>query len=143
YVGTLFGTIYGLTMDATKNVTNVQTITTIRNTPNHNDLGQPQPEIQGRLILGLTFDPQSSPSQPIMYVTHSDPRHVWDDADPLTHIDHYSGMVTRLTGPNFDAPSNRLDVITGLPRSRKNHATSGITFGPDGWLYIAQGGNTD
>ena len=33
-------------------------------------------------------------------------------------------------------------MITGLPRAIANHATNSIHFGPDGKLYIAQGGNT-
>jgi N-acetylneuraminic acid mutarotase len=33
-------------------------------------------------------------------------------------------------------------VITGLPRAFANHAVNSIHFGPDGKLYIAQGGNT-
>ena len=48
-------------------------------------------------------------------------------------------MVTRLSGPGF---ATRQDVITGLPRAIANHATNSIHFGPDGKLYIAQGGNT-
>ena len=48
-------------------------------------------------------------------------------------------MVSRLSGPGF---ATRQDVITGLPRAIANHATNSIHFGPDGKLYIAQGGNT-
>jgi glucose/arabinose dehydrogenase len=33
-------------------------------------------------------------------------------------------------------------VITGLPRAFANHAVNSLHFGPDGKLYIAQGGNT-
>jgi N-acetylneuraminic acid mutarotase len=36
----------------------------------------------------------------------------------------------------------REDIITGLPRAIANHSTNAVHFGPDGRLYIAQGGNT-
>ncbi len=41
-------------------------------------------------------------------------------------------------GPDFA----REDIITGLPRALANHSTNSLHFGPDGKLYIAQGGNT-
>ncbi|HEX2282135.1 MAG TPA: hypothetical protein VHG52_10290, partial [Thermomicrobiales bacterium] len=143
YAGTTLGMIYALTLDAARNVTAVEEIDAIYNTPNFNEDGTPMPNLEGRLLLGLTFDPQSTAAQPIMYASHSDPRHVYNSQDPSTHIDVNSGMITRLTGPNFDAPSSRVDVLTGLPRSRKNHGINGVNFGHDGWLYIATGGHTD
>lgn len=141
YVATLTGRIYALTFDSSYNVVGYQTFMSIYNTPNFNDDGSPA-GVSGRMALGITFDPASTPSAPIMYVSHSDPRFGFAYDDAALAIDTQSGTITRLTGPNFDAPANRVDVVTGLPRSRKNHGTNDITFGPDGWLYIGQGGNT-
>jgi glucose/arabinose dehydrogenase/N-acetylneuraminic acid mutarotase len=88
--------------------------------------------IGSRLTLGIAVDPASTPSNVILWVTHSD-RNLTNEA-PAN-----SGIVSRLSGPGF---TQRQDVITGLPRSKANHATNALKFGPDGRLYIAQSGNT-
>ncbi|HSO27943.1 MAG TPA: hypothetical protein VLS48_07715, partial [Anaerolineales bacterium] len=87
--------------------------------------------VQMRLMLGLTIDPDSTPDNMILWVAHSDLDQFEGEAN--------SGTITRLSGPGF---AEREDVITGLPRAIANHATNNIHFGPDGRLYIAQGGNT-
>src|SRR5688500_19200895 len=51
---------------------------------------------------------------------------------------NHTVKVSPLTGPNLSPR----DVITGLPRSVKDHFTNSIRWGPDGRLYIAQGANT-
>ena len=33
--------------------------------------------------------------------------------------------------------------MKGLPRSGENHGPNGMAVGPDGWLYVALGGNTN
>jgi glucose/arabinose dehydrogenase/N-acetylneuraminic acid mutarotase len=85
-----------------------------------------------RLVLGVAIDPASTASNVVLWVTHSD-RNLTNEA-PAN-----SGIVSRLSGPGF---ATRQDVITGLPRSKANHATNALRFGPDGRLYIAQSGNT-
>jgi glucose/arabinose dehydrogenase len=45
-----------------------------------------------------------------------------------------------LHGSGFEATIE--DYVVGLPRSAKNHMTNGLTFGPDGMLYVAQGSNS-
>jgi len=87
--------------------------------------------LSGRLVLGLAIDPASTPSNVILWAGHSDVQQTSGDAN--------SGMVSRLSGATL---STRQDVITGLPRAIANHSTNSIHFGPDGRLYIAQGGNT-
>jgi glucose/arabinose dehydrogenase/N-acetylneuraminic acid mutarotase len=84
-----------------------------------------------RLTLGLTVDPQSTASNVTLWVSHSSPS--LNDGRPN------SSTITRLSGPGF---ATREDVITGLPRAKANHAVNSLHFGPDGRLYIAQGGNT-
>ena len=115
YVTELLGKIHAITLDANKHVVADQVITTLGS----------------RLTLGITVDPESTPDNVILWVAHSSPS--------LDNGELNSSMVTKLWGPGF---TNRQDVITGLPRAIANHAVNSIHFGPDGKLYIAQGGNT-
>jgi large repetitive protein len=115
YVSELFGKIHALTLNADKEVIDDQLITT---------LGE-------RLTLGLSVDPLSTPGNVILWATHSNPE-LFEGAPD-------SGIVSRLSGVNLET---REDVITGLPRAIANHGTNSLHFGPDGKLYIAQGGNT-
>jgi N-acetylneuraminic acid mutarotase len=115
YVTELFGKIHALTFNAAKQVTNDQLITTLGS----------------RLTLGITIDPASTPSNVILWVSHSNPSLNAGTPD--------SSTITRLSGANF---TTRQDVITGLPRAVANHAVNSLHFGPGGKLYIAQGGNT-
>jgi hypothetical protein len=87
--------------------------------------------LAGRLVLGLAIDPDSTPDDVVLWAGHSDVQQSSGDAN--------SGQVSRLSGPGL----SQLDtVITGLPRAIANHSTNSVHFGPDGRLYIAQGGNT-
>ena len=142
YAGQLNGYIFALTLDADYNVSAVERIDEIYTTPNYNSDGTPATGINGRQLIGLTFDPTAPLTAPVMYVTHSDPRFGFNGNQDAQSIDIHSGKLTRLVGPDFQNPI-REDVIVGLPRSRENHSTTSIVWGPDGWLYIAQGGNTN
>ena len=64
YVGQQDGYIHVLTLDANRNVTAVQRINTILNTPNINPDGSPAPTVMGRHLIGIDFDPASTPDQP-------------------------------------------------------------------------------
>jgi hypothetical protein len=87
--------------------------------------------LQGRTMLGLAFQP-GNPS--VLWVTTDAPVYVQPAPD-------WSGTVTRITidttQPGFVATSQ--DMITGLPRSAKDHMTNSLAFGPDGALYVTQG----
>jgi len=115
YVTELFGTIHAITLNDARQVVADEIITT---------LGK-------RLTLGITVDPLSTPDNVILWVSHSSPS--------TSNGELNSSMVTRLSDPGF---TTRADVITGLPRAIANHAINSLHFGPDGKLYIAQGGNT-
>lgn len=116
YVGTVTGTIHVLELDyATHALVHDDVISSLAN----------------RLLLGLALDPDSSADNIILWAGHSDVSQGTGAAN--------SGMVSRLSGPGL---SVRQDVVVGLPRAIANHSTNNVRFGPDGRLYISQGGNT-
>ncbi len=84
-----------------------------------------------RLAIGFTFDPSSTATNLIAWISHS--TFVFEDAPD------WDGKLTRLNGPSLE---NVQDVLVNLPRSTKDHLTNSIAFGPDGALYISQGSNT-
>ena len=140
YVAQQNGYIFAMTLDGANNITDVDTISTIYNTPNFNADGSPA-GVAGRLVVGLDFDPASTPEQPIMWLTHSDPRLCY--GEPNCPINEESGVLTRIVGPEYDNPANRTDLVTGIPRSKEIHSATNVHFGPDGWLYMAVGSMTN
>ena len=92
-----------------------------------------------RSMTGLVFDPASTAANPIVYVSHGDFAGIeLKEYSGLytTTAQNWSGKITRLSGPNLQTAQ---DVVTGLPRSVKDHQTYQMSFGPDGWLYVSQG----
>jgi Malectin domain/PA14 domain/Kelch motif/Glucose / Sorbosone dehydrogenase len=142
YVGQMNGYVHALTLDANRNVVAVQRIDTIHDTPNQDASGSPS-TTTGRLLLGLDFDPASTPQRPILWAAHSDPRFCFSVPAASCPVHINSGVLTRLVGPSFDAADNRKDYVTGLPRSREQHAPNAVHFGPDGWLYLTIGSDTN
>ena len=86
---------------------------------------------ESRLTLGVTSDPASTPSNVILWVSHS--------SGSTNNGEENSSTVSRVSGPNLNQVEH---VITGLPRAIANHGINSIDFGQDGKLYIAMGGNT-
>ena len=80
-----------------------------------------------KLAVGFTFDPSSTATNLIAWVTH----------DTFVFLDapDWDGKLTRLSGPNLEQAE---DVIINLPRSKKDHVTNSIAFGSDGALYFTQ-----
>jgi glucose/arabinose dehydrogenase len=117
YVGTALGEIRRYNLDA-----------------NGLPTGTPQvlKPLGDRTIIGLVFDPSSTADNLILWVSHN--------TLGYRNMPNYTGKVSVLTGTNLSPR----DVITGLPRSVKDHFTNGIRFGrgTDKRLYIAQGANT-
>lgn len=119
YVADRDGRIQALTLDANKQVTGTQQLTT------NADLQE---------VYGITFDPLDASS---IYVTNTSSGF----GDVGTAPDgSYLGKVTRLNGANF---ATRTDIITGLPVNNSGHEANGLAFGPDGRLYIGQGATTN
>src|SRR5215213_691846 len=115
YVGNALGEVRRYTLDASGVPT-----------------GSPQvlKPVGDRTIIGLVFDPSSTADNVVLWVSHN--------SLGYRNMPNYTGKVSVLTGPDLSAR----DVITGLPRSVKDHFTNSIRWHPDGRLYISQGANT-
>ncbi|MDX6555472.1 MAG: hypothetical protein QOD86_1667 [Miltoncostaeaceae bacterium] len=143
YVGTQFGKIYVFNLDANNNATLSSTINSIYDTANTTFDGSPEPTQKGRQVTGIRFAPTGENGNAVLYVTHSDPEIFEANAPGTSTVDPSSGMLTKLV---IDAQGNvvsRADLIKGLPRSGENHGPNGMDWGPDGWLYVSLGGNTN
>ena len=94
--------------------------------------GSPQvlKPVGDRTIIGMVFDRAATADNIVLWIAHN--------TLGYQNMPNYTGKVSVLTGPNLAAR----DVITGLPRSVKDHFTNSIRWGPDGRLYISQGANT-
>ena len=90
--------------------------------------------LQGRTMIGIAFQPGN---RNVLWVTTDAPVYVQPAPD-------FTGTITRLTidpsKPGFVATAT--DMVTGLPRSAKDHMTNSLAFGPDGALYVTQGSTT-
>ncbi|MDQ3292736.1 MAG: Ig-like domain-containing protein, partial [Bacteroidota bacterium] len=84
-----------------------------------------------RTAIGITFDPSSTATNLIAWVTHS--------SGGLASAGTFDGNLSKLSGPYLQ---DEQLVITRLPRSTKDHLTNSVAFGPDGALYISQGSNS-
>jgi glucose/arabinose dehydrogenase len=83
-----------------------------------------------RTIIGMVFDRSATADNLVLWIAHN--------TLGYRNMPNYTGKVSVLTGANLSPR----DVITGLPRSVKDHFTNSIRWGPDGRLYISQGANT-
>jgi len=84
-----------------------------------------------RLLTGFSFDPKSTPDNVILWVANG----YFGFAD----VPDWTGKITRVSGPDLSVVE---DAVVGLPRSIRDHLTNQPKFGPDGALYIPQGGNS-
>jgi N-acetylneuraminic acid mutarotase len=143
YVAQFDGTIvaYDIARNAANDytVTASETISAIRDLPNHGDDGTLEPAVTGRLVTGILA--VGTAADPVLYVTSSDPRSGGHDTGDVG-IDTNSGMVSRLrwNGTGWA----RRNLVRGLPRSEEVHATNGLQLDRStDTLYVAQGGNTN
>jgi len=90
--------------------------------------------LAGRTIIGIAFQP-------------GDPNTFWITTNAPVYIQpapDWTGTVTKVTidpaQPGFVA--TWVDMVSGLPRSAKDHMTNSLAFGPDGALYVTQGSTT-
>jgi uncharacterized repeat protein (TIGR01451 family) len=122
YAGTLDGKIVRYTVSADGTLSSAQTITSLQVANG-----------DARMLIGLRFDPSSTASDLVLWVTHG----AW----AFTNAPDWSGKLTRMSGPELGTVQ---DYVVGLPRSIRDHMTNSIDFKPgdNGVLYLLQGSNT-
>jgi glucose/arabinose dehydrogenase len=120
-------------------VTATETVLLIRNIPNHDDDGKPNPAINTRQATGLLV--RGTAARPVVYVSSSDPRFGGGPRGD-TGLDTNSGMVSKLTWNG--TAWRKQDLVRGLPRSEENHSVNGLAINKAGTLlYLAVGGHTN
>lgn len=143
YVAQYNGTISILTVSRFAKddyrVTAQENITSVRNTPNHDDMGNPDPVVN-RLVTGMTVT--GTAANPVIHTVSADPRIGGGPAVGDQNLDTNSGILHRLTWTG--STWQKVDLIRGLPRSEESHMTSGMALDEStNTLYLAQGGNTN
>lgn len=114
-----------------------ETISSIKNLPNHNDNGTPNTAVTSRQVTSILV--AGTAANPILYVTSSDPR-IANNQD--LNLDTNSGILSQLTWNG--SAWEKVDLIRGLPRSEENHSSNGMVLSADGTkLYLVSGGNTN
>ncbi|HEX4794213.1 MAG TPA: Ig-like domain-containing protein [Humisphaera sp.] len=83
-----------------------------------------------RLITGFAFDPRSTPTNPIIWVSNS-----FYALSGATNGVDFTGKITVMSGADLETVQ---DAVINLPRSVADHVTNQPVFGPDGALYFAQ-----
>lgn len=122
YAGTLMGDILRFPINADGKLGPADVITTLKTYTG---------STVNRALIGMVFDPQSTATNPILWVSHN----YW----PFLSAPDWTGKITRLSGANLQ---NAQDYVINLPRSYKDHMTNSLAWGPDGKLYVVQGSNT-
>ncbi len=124
YAGSIYGYIYRWTINADGTLADQETISTVRTHATAKSWeGAPN-----RTVIGLAFDPASTPDNPILWIT--------DNYAYLgQNVPDFTGSIAKLTGPDLDTYQ---EVVVNLPRSIKDHETNSVAF-KDGKLYIVQG----
>lgn len=92
-----------------------------------------------RAVIGLEFDPDSTPTNPILWVTSN--THLIYPANN-GNPPHFTGEIVRLTVNNHKQPNESWTskvMVTGLPRSKKDHLANSLALGPDGAMYMVMG----
>ncbi|HZI10078.1 MAG TPA: Ig-like domain-containing protein [Myxococcus sp.] len=94
------------------------------------------PAWAGRAISGMVFRPLPSGTMyRELWLSHNAP--VSDDALDFT------GRISRLTWPaSIPWTVTSESYVQELPRSKRDHLSNSLAFGPDGALYLSQGSNT-
>jgi hypothetical protein len=90
------------------------------------------PQLAGRAIIGIAFNPTNSN---VLWISHNDPLFPQPAKD-------FTGKISKLTlqsGSGFNASIQ--DYVVGLPRSAKDHLSNSLAF-HNGMLYMNQGSNS-
>ena len=131
---TIVKTATGYAVAATETIDLVQRIV------NHNDDGSVNALITTRQVTGILVT--GTPTNPVLYVSSSDPRIGAGPNLGDTNLDTNSGVISRLT--LTPQGWEKVDLVRGLPRSEENHATNGMHLDEaTGTLYVTSGGHTN
>ena len=124
YASTLEGYIYRYTIQANGTLSNQQQINTVRTSEGNSN----------RAIIGMVFDPTSTDTNLILWVSHNGPYVDQGAAD-------WTGQVSRLSGTDLQTIQ---DYVINLPHSFKDHMVNSIAFRPgqNTTLYINVGSNS-
>ncbi|WP_370617222.1 choice-of-anchor D domain-containing protein [Mumia sp. Pv 4-285] len=131
YAGSITGEIYRFDIQADGTLANRQTINSVKNYSNGAASGDTYNK-GTRTVIGLAFDPASTANNLILWIS--------DNAPYLgtSNVPDSSGRIAKLTGANLE---NYQAIVSGLPRSVKDHEANSVAFGPDGALYLNVGAN--
>ncbi|QFZ17921.1 Ig-like domain-containing protein [Saccharothrix syringae] len=124
YAATFTGHVHRFPVNADGTLGAATVITSVRD----HAVAAGLPGAPNRTVIGLAFDPASTPSAPVLWVT--------DNYGGTSNAPDWSGKIARLSGPDLGTYT---EVVTDLPRSVKDHETNSLAFGPDGGLYLTQG----
>ena len=127
YVAQQGGSIYALEIERngenSYSVVSQETVDAINDIPNHDDDGSINTNQNNRQVTGLTVG--GTASQPVVYVSSSDPRIGGGGSGAELDLDTNSGTISRLTFDwNTDGSLASVDhdvMVLGLPRSEENH----------------------
>ncbi len=115
-------------------------ISSIKNIPNHDDDGSLNTSLTDRLVTGILV--RGTAANPVIYVTSSDPRQNDIQTGGDLNLDTNSSVLSRLTWTG--ARWSKVDLVRGLPHSENNHTVNGMQLDPaTNTLYVAQGGHTN
>lgn len=144
YVSQQDGTIYAYSIQRNGPgdfiVTATETIQLIKSIPNHDDDGTLNTTVTTRQVTGILV--KGTETNPILYVSSSDPRIGGGGTGGDKNLDTNSGIVSKLTwnGTSW----TKVDLVIGLPRSEENHAVNGMQLDEvNNILYLAVGGHTN
>jgi len=124
----------------TYKVTKANKIGLIQNIKNHNDNGNVNNNVKGRLVTGILV--AGNANKPEIYVASADPRMGAGPTGNDSNLDTNSVIISKLT-KNGNSWSKK-DLVRGLPRSEENHIGNGMQLNANGnILYISMGGHTN
>ena len=125
------GKLYALSIDGLIKRFSINSDDTLANPDTLYSLQDEYGTRQPQLSVGFTFDPSSTPTNLIAWITHC--------SFVFLNGPAWDGKLTRLSGNNLQTVQ---DVLINLPRSAKDHLTNSIAFGPDKAVYFSQGSNS-
>jgi N-acetylneuraminic acid mutarotase len=144
YVAEQGGAIYAYTVTRAGKgdfkITATETITLVRDIPNHDDDGKLNTTVKTRQVTGILV--AGTAANPMLYVGSSDPRIGGGGGAADKNLDTNSGIISLLT--KSGSGWQKVDLVRGLPRSEENHANNGMQLDEEkNILYVAQGGSTN